>query len=267
MSVPFTKLYRHRDHKIEVELQNLYNVIQLLRTDPRYINARAYAERIGSEFRRGEISLLSEILHGSYTPARMRLTEVARGARSDPLLELKGGNAGATYVLKVTGGCAIGTTQSIVQIEVDTSTNSESYGLNIKGGGTDNGQYLLAIEPDAGFTGRLISGAGGFLNTSGNWIDASDENLKDMEEDEDIDDVLQKVLTIPMKRFKYKRDKTRAVHSGATAQDWNRIFGNRSPDGIGGRDAAMVAIAGVQSLASKVEALEARIAKLEDFHA
>ncbi len=106
------------------------------------------------------------------------------------------------------------------------------------------------------------------LRVNGTFVSASDRNAKQDFEAVDADDVLAKVLGLPLSRWTYKADEERARHLGPMAQDFRAAFGLGADDKhIATVDAEGVALAAIQGLNRKVETgnqrAEERIRRLE----
>jgi len=277
VSAPFSKLYRHRDHKIEAEMANLYAVVTSLRQNARGINARAYAEALKNEWGDHELAVLERYMNGKTRAEGFRIEATHTIDGVDPLAALYvDATAGASgsgipvafylqsgaglnsYLIDHTGACA-----AAVKIN---QTGTTGYALHLET--TNFSDEILRIDSSGTHTGNYIeTDNGAVCNNAGAWVNASSAALKDIKDVAGVDDVLGDILDIPLYRYRMKSDASGPVYMGAMAEDWNRIFGDRSPGGIGGVDAAMVSLAGVQSLAKKVEALEERIRQLEASHA
>lgn len=79
----------------------------------------------------------------------------------------------------------------------------------------------------------------------------------------DVDDVLTKVLALPINRWEYKNDE-RIHHIGPMAEDFHAAFSvGRDEKGISTMDTSGVALAAIQGLHRKVLEKEGRIAELE----
>lgn len=91
----------------------------------------------------------------------------------------------------------------------------------------------------------------------------SDRNIKANFEPVEGNDVLERLATIPITRWNYKADGPDIKHIGPMAQDFHAAFGLGSTDkAISVVDASGIALAAIQSLNRKVEALAAESAEL-----
>lgn len=121
---------------------------------------------------------------------------------------------------------------------------------------------------------RLFSDAGATTGVSlapgsGSWTSLSDRNAKENFEPVDAQDVLQKVIALPICRWNYKSQNAGIRHIGPNAQDFHAAFGVGEADrGITAIDADGVALAAIQGLNQKLESekqeAETRLAKLEE---
>jgi hypothetical protein len=109
---------------------------------------------------------------------------------------------------------------------------------------------------------------GGGLRVNGTFVSASDRDAKEGFEAVNPAEVLDKVMTLPVTRWRYRTDEARTSHLGPVAQDFHAAFGVGFDDKhIATVDADGVALAAIQGLNRKLEqALRdkaARIAELE----
>jgi hypothetical protein len=91
----------------------------------------------------------------------------------------------------------------------------------------------------------------------------SDRNIKANFEPVRGEDVLDRLAAIPITRWNYKSDGPAVKHVGPMAQDFRAAFGLGSTDkAISVVDASGIALAAIQSLNHKVDALAAESAEL-----
>lgn len=90
---------------------------------------------------------------------------------------------------------------------------------------------------------------------SATWIAGSDRNIKANIEPVDAEDVLARLLELPVATWNYKSTSAREMHMGPMAQDFHAAFGLNGDDdkGIAEVDATGVAMAAIQGLNAKLE--------------
>ena len=99
---------------------------------------------------------------------------------------------------------------------------------------------------------------------SGSWTTLSDRNAKDQLRAVDTDDVLARVITLPLNTWHYKAQDSNYRHMGPMAQDFRSAFNLGEIDtGIDTVDADGVALAAIQGLNAKIESKDKQIASLE----
>ncbi len=109
----------------------------------------------------------------------------------------------------------------------------------------------------------IATGTGATLSTGGVWTNASDAALKEGFRPVDPADVLARLDTLPITRWKYRTESEGVEHIGPTAQDFFRAFGvGDSERTIGTVDASGVAMAAIQGLHALVKAQRTEIERL-----
>lgn len=108
-----------------------------------------------------------------------------------------------------------------------------------------------------------VNGNGAYLTTGGVWTNASDRNLKEDITDVHTSSILEKVMQLPISRWKYTG--TEEYHIGPMAQDFHALF-NVGTDNtsISTIDPAGVSLAAIQELVIYIRVLEKRIEELEN---
>ncbi len=117
--------------------------------------------------------------------------------------------------------------------------------------------YTLGTAPDVASRPR-VNGmrANSFLG--GAWLYASDRNVKENFSPVDADEVLAKVLTLPITEWNYIDEEDKITHIGPMAQDFYQAFGLGGDDkSISTMDPAGVALVSIKALARKQRELEA----------
>jgi hypothetical protein len=100
---------------------------------------------------------------------------------------------------------------------------------------------------------------------SGAWETLSDRNAKTDFEPVDTREMLERVVELPIQRWRYRAEVPEAEHVGPTAQDFRAAFGLGSSDrSIATVDADGVALAALQGLYELVREQREQIRVLED---
>ncbi|AXY73260.1 hypothetical protein D3H65_04385 [Paraflavitalea soli] len=114
----------------------------------------------------------------------------------------------------------------------------------------------------------ISTSTGAMLSTGGVWQNASDVHRKHLFEDVQGEAILDKLRSIPIRRWGYLSEADDVRHLGPTAQDFYAAFGLGSDErSIGTVDADGVALAGVQALDVRTREQAAGIQKLEQENA
>jgi hypothetical protein len=109
-----------------------------------------------------------------------------------------------------------------------------------------------------------INGNGAFCSAGGNWTSTSDRDTKQMFEPLNTQDILRRVVQLPVSRWQYKGEDAGVRHIGPVAQDFYASFQlGESERHIGMVDADGVALAAIQGLYDVVEEKDCRIEQLE----
>ena len=120
------------------------------------------------------------------------------------------------------------------------------------------------------FISRLGSGGSEFtlddtgnLEITGTLTQGSDRNSKRDIETVNVDDVLQRVASLPISTWSYKKDEPGTRHMGPMAQDFHAAFGLGDDERrIATIDTSGVALASIQALHLQIEALKAELANV-----
>lgn len=95
-------------------------------------------------------------------------------------------------------------------------------------------------------------GSGGEYAKNGSWVNASDRNLKENFTALNGQDILSKIMKLPITQWNYKTDSS-AKHIGPVAQDFYAIFGLGNDDkSISSIDPSGIALEGVKTLNEKI---------------
>jgi hypothetical protein len=140
------------------------------------------------------------------------------------------------------------------------------------GSTTDSTQASLNNQ----FTVRAAGGIRFFSNatmTTGvqvaaggsSWVVISDRNRKEQFVDVDLQNVLEKVRTLPVMTWRYKDEVDPSVrHIGPMAQDWHALFGFSGDDKtINMSDFDGVNLAAIKALEARTAELQAKTAEVE----
>ncbi|HEX9659650.1 MAG TPA: tail fiber domain-containing protein [Rhodothermales bacterium] len=108
----------------------------------------------------------------------------------------------------------------------------------------------------------LTMGSGAHVTAGGVWTNASSRYFKEGFEPIDVESVLQRVVAMPITKWRYSSD-SGSAHIGPVAEDFNSAFGLGGDERfIGTVDADGVALAAIQGLFRLVESQSAEIARL-----
>jgi hypothetical protein len=110
----------------------------------------------------------------------------------------------------------------------------------------------------------ISTSVGAYLSGGGVWTNSSDRNLKENFEPVNGQDVLNRLAELPISTWNYKADDPDIHHMGPVAQDFYATFGLGEDDRhIAAMDTSGVALAAIQELYAKNQALEAENADLQ----
>jgi hypothetical protein len=220
-------------------------------------------------------------------------TNVATATSSVARLYLTGNNAAHAGTLDLRSGSALGSTINMYNVagtkSVYFNTDADSYftggnfslgttSVNYAGSGftlsKDNGTTKWLVGPYAGApTNFYVAAASSFgvylAGTSAtSWSSASDERLKNIIEP--IEDGLQKVNTLRAVIGSYKADEAKTRRAFLIAQDLQNVLpeavDRSNPDALGVQYTEVIPllVVAIKELSAKNDALEARLAKLEN---
>ena len=132
---------------------------------------------------------------------------------------------------------------------------------------THQGSFVFADSQDADFNSTAdnefsIRASGGIL-LNGAVLHASDRNMKDDFTDISTQEILDKVVDMPITSWRFKSEDNSVRHIGPVAQDFMETFGYGLDDKhITATDADGVALAAIQGLNHKLEQKQAEIDRL-----
>ena len=128
-------------------------------------------------------------------------------------------------------------------------------------GGGAGDTYIISEVGDAV---EMTLQNNGDMTIGGTLTENSDVNAKENFSSINAQEVLAKVLALPVTTWNYKEDERRAIHLGPMAQDFYSAFGLGGTDkGIAPRNVAGVALVAIQGLNEQIEARDSRIESLE----
>ena len=111
----------------------------------------------------------------------------------------------------------------------------------------------------------LEMSSGAYCSVAGVWTSVSDRNAKENFTTIQPEDVLARVVAMPITQWKYKIEPNSIKHIGPVAQDFHAAFGLGDSDrAIGSIDEDGVALAAIQGLNQKLEEQHAENAKLKE---
>jgi len=141
-------------------------------------------------------------------------------------------------------------------------------------GNTSVTKWGFGVNPTSGHAIQVGSGStngnGAYLSSTGVWTNASDRNKKENFTSINGNELLEKIASLPITRWKYKG--SNEYHIGPMAQDFYALFNLGNDDkSISTIDPAGIALAGVQQLKKENDELKQmcgmllkRIEKLEN---
>ncbi len=137
----------------------------------------------------------------------------------------------------------------------------------------DGGIYITDTNEQAPYqpTRLINTSTGAYLDDVGQWRDACDRSLKENFTDIDGSELLERVASLSVTMWNYKREGDEVKHIGPVAQDFHAVFGVGDDDRtIAPMDAAGISLASVKELyrraceqEKEIERLSARIEELE----
>ncbi len=97
--------------------------------------------------------------------------------------------------------------------------------------------------------GPLTMNSGAYVTTGGVWTNASDRNLKENFLEVNIEEILNKIVQLPITQWNYKAEPASTTHIGPVAQDFYAAFHTGgSNTSISTIDPAGVALVGIKAL-------------------
>lgn len=109
------------------------------------------------------------------------------------------------------------------------------------------------------------NGNGAHVTAGGVWTNGSDRNSKEDFQQIDRQDVLTRLVSMPVTQWRYKGEDQAVSHIGPVAQDFSAAFGlGESDTHIGTVDADGVAMVAIQALHEQLQEKERQIVDLTD---
>jgi hypothetical protein len=156
----------------------------------------------------------------------------------------------------------------IFEIQVDADNTGRMRfddGQNWNIGGGAGSTFIIT---EAGDAAEFLLDNNGDLTITGTLTELSDVNAKENFATVDRQDILNKVLQLPITTWNYKDDEETARHLGPMAQDFFATFELGGTDtGISPRNVASVALVAIQGLGDQLQAKDAQIETMEQQHA
>ena len=115
-------------------------------------------------------------------------------------------------------------------------------------------KFWLGANDDVTATaGRFIeTSTGAYLSTGGAWVSSSDSTKKHRWAEVDHEDILNRVVAMPVRSWSYRAEGDSVRHLGPTAQAFRSAFGLGDTDkAIATVDADGVSLAGIKALAQR----------------
>ena len=98
----------------------------------------------------------------------------------------------------------------------------------------------------------IETSTGAYLSTGGAWVSSSDSTKKHRWQDVDGEDVLTRLVAMPIRSWSYREEGDSVRHVGPTAQDFRNAFGLGDTDkAIASVDADGVSLAGIKALVQR----------------
>jgi hypothetical protein len=129
----------------------------------------------------------------------------------------------------------------------------------------DGGVYITNTNEQAIYEpNKLINtSVGGYLNSTGRWMDNCDRDSKENFTEIDAGELLEQVASLPITMYNYKGESDDVKHIGPVAQDFYATFGVGSDEkAISSQDVAGISLASVQELYKRAREREDEIARL-----
>ncbi len=146
------------------------------------------------------------------------------------------------------------------QVDVLASTGPDQVIVRAAGGVWIGDDSSVSIPVNS----LISTSTGAYLSLSGIWNLISDRDRKEKFEELDGQEILDRIVALPVTQWQYKGDATRAKHIGPTAQDFRAVFGlGESDRHIASTDMAGVSLRGIQELHRKISEQQAHIELLE----
>ncbi len=119
---------------------------------------------------------------------------------------------------------------------------------------------LLLGTTTASSSAVIFANSGASLTAGGVWTNSSDRNLKENFTDVDANDILNKIVNLPVQLWNYKVESSGIKHLGPVAQDFYAAFGLGGTDtAISTIDPAGVALIGIKALQQQVTELSKKL--------
>ncbi len=126
-----------------------------------------------------------------------------------------------------------------------------------------DGQGRIGINemlPDA----PIHHSSGARLTNAGDWVNASDKNLKENFQPVDGEEILNKIEELPISEWNYRAESDEVKHIGPTAQDFKAAFGvGNSDKTISTIDPSGIALAAIKQLKKENTDLKAQVEELK----
>lgn len=140
---------------------------------------------------------------------------------------------------------------------------NEATGATFGFGSLNNGSFFIGATPGQPLAFTLTPS--GDVTITGVLAQGSDRNTKRDIEDVDAEELLARLLELPLSRWSYKADAQGARHIGPMAQDFSAVFGLGADDThLAPADVAGVGLAAAQALKRQLDARSERLRALEE---
>lgn len=248
----------HRTNQREIDLE-LDRICKLLSggLDADNLNLDALKEPIGKIFEDGQLSALERFLDGTRKGRKVR---VQSDQASDYVFYAVNDSATSTQPTAFLSGSSASAPVALLEQQ----GNGDVLRLHKKGAGVGSALVIDYDGNDLPLYVELPSAGTALLSSDGIWTDACSSQWKLQVAPVDTDAILRGLRSLQISLFRGKGSAGKpgeALHIGPMAEDLHATFGLGNDRGVSGRDLAAIACAGVQSLAVRLDRLEALVVR------
>lgn len=147
-----------------------------------------------------------------------------------------------------------------------TTDSNDAFSMKMLGSGKpsltirESGQLTMRVNNK----NTMVVQPNGNMIIAGTLIQSSDRNLKEDFADLNRQEILSKVVDLPVTSWRFKQESDEVRHIGPMSQDFQKAFGlSKSDKTIAPLDSIGVALVAIQGLNEKVQEKDQKIAELE----